>query len=219
VKQSLTRIVALRARTKDYQNAMLIALDLGFVINATHEIGARTRPPGSQFDEKEGTVPQALWIAAAVSYVRCFKTNRRRAALRAAEVEKHPLNAGGIHEYITDLRNRHFAHTDADYEGVAVSLILQRKEGFDDRFGGFSMLGAKLVGGTPDQAKQLNTLAAALHKEQLAKVEALKAEIMEIGRSLSQEELTELERTAPPEKTLGPLADVRRALRDAGISD
>jgi hypothetical protein len=217
VRHASTNIAALRAATKDYQNATLIALDLAFVINATHEIGARTRPPGSQFDEKEGTVPQALWIAAAVSYVRCFKTNRRRVALRAADVEKHPLNAGGVHEYITDLRNRHFAHTDADYEGVAVSLLIQRQAGTPDRFGGFSMLGAKLVGGTREQARQLNTLARALHADQLAKAEVLKAEIQEIGRSLSHEELKELELTQRPEETLGPLAEVRKVLRDAGM--
>jgi len=81
------------------------------------------------------------------------------------------------------------------------------------------MLGAKLIGGTPEQARQLNALAGALHKQQLVKVEALKTEIQQLGASLSQEEFAELERTAPPERTLGPLAEVREALKDAGIAD
>jgi hypothetical protein len=212
-------IQAIKELAKDYKNAMLIALDLGFVVNATEAILREKLAPGTLRPEREGTVSQALWIAAAVSYVRCFKTNRRRKALPSADAKAHPLNISGIHEYITDLRNTHFAHTEADLEDVSVSVLIARSADQPDRFEGLAFLGAKLTGGTPEQAKQLNLLAAALHTDQLAKVGSLNADMQRVGRLLSPEELAELERTAPPDRTLGPIAKVRSDLRKKGLLD
>jgi hypothetical protein len=215
---SSANVALIKQLAKDYKNTMLIAIDLGFVVNATEELGRKVPAPGTLRPERDATAAQALWIAAAVSYVRCFKTNRRRAALRAADAKAHALNKSGIHEYITDLRNTHFAHSEADLEDVSVGVLIRKTRGQPDQFEGLQFFGVKQTGGTPDQAKQLHDLAGALHQEQLAKAAVLNTELQRVGRLLDPTELAELERTAP-EKAGGVLAKVRQSMKDLGLLD
>jgi hypothetical protein len=67
---------------------------------------------------------RALWIAAVVTYGRCFRTGVRTAGSANTIVDKIDPDRTADHRYLLDLRDKHVAHSVNAFESTQIGAVL-----------------------------------------------------------------------------------------------
>lgn len=193
----MTAVDRVFALSKDYSRSGIVAVDLEFVWAACERLLGLD-------PDNDRLLTEALWTAATVTYVRCFKTTRRRLGLRPADVVVLAENVGQIHEFVSRLRNEHVAHSEARLEVQEIYVgVLKDQDGRPLRAAGVFTSAAKLIAPAKDAVRGLQGLAAKLLGDQQLKLQAIVNEIRDLSEGMSPTELEDLSRRELPPTKLG----------------
>lgn len=184
--------------SKQYARSGTVAVDLTFVADACERLlttDAKADP----------VVAEALWISAAVTYVRCFETTRLRLGLSKGKVKVHPANKNDIHGFVFRVRDEYIAHVQARLEAQEVFVELERDgvTGKPLRAVGVAAFSRKLHVPGYAAVAALRELAKALLTEQKQYLRTLTDEILAIAGTLPPDQLEKLERREVSEPELG----------------
>ena len=128
----------------DYDEARVTAdlmsyfQDLAFTIDALDRLQQMIND-----NVQDSVLSGSLWIAALVSYARCFSTGKRF----GLSGEMFQSIEGGLecHEYYMNLRNKHIAHSVNPFEQVVVGLMLSPPSNAEKKVEGISVLSQRLL--------------------------------------------------------------------------
>ena len=124
----------------------------------------------------------SLWIAALISYARCFSTGKRFGLSEQLFKEF----GGGVetHQFYINLRNKHIAHSVNPFEQVVVGLVLSPPSSADRKVEGISVLAQKLLHVNSDGIQTLRRLALIAIKEIERQVKKSQEKTLEVGRQV-----------------------------------
>ena len=191
----------------DYGEARLAAdlashfQDLAFTINALDRLQKLVDD-----NVEDATVTGSLWVAAVISYARCFSSGKRFGLSNTlfSNIE------GGVecHQLYMNLRNKHIAHSVNPFEQVVVGLVLSPPASSDRKVEGISILSQKLIHFDTEGIQNLRrlTLIAMKHIETQGKAASTNA--LEVGMKLP---LDELYTRATPRTVAPPHTEAGRA--------
>lgn len=186
------------ALSKDYARSGTVAMDLTFVVDACERL-LRTDP------KADPVIAEALWIAAAVTYARCFDKTLLRIALEKETVRRHNANRNDIHGFVLQLRDQYIAHVQARLESQEIFVEVQKDPATQAPIGatGVAAFTRKLHVPSYDAVKALHELATALLAEQSERLRGIRDEVLALAKTLSSDQLTAMERREVAEPKLG----------------
>ena len=97
-------------------------MDIVFAHRAVREL-LGSWPPGAPYGP-DTTEARALWVAAVVSYARCFKGGIRTCGAAGSLVSLLRQSDQASHEYFLNLRDKHVAHSVSAFEQAKVGVGL-----------------------------------------------------------------------------------------------
>ena len=117
-------------------------------------------------EERDAVVPQALWSAALVAYVRCFSRGKRF-GLTTEDVSDLPLHGAVMkfHKWVLAERNKLTAHPANPLESAKVGAALSPPGRGDRRVEGIAIFSASRVLIDDVGVRQLGGLASELAKQ------------------------------------------------------
>lgn len=185
------------ALSKDYARSGTVAMDLTFVVDACERL-LGTDPKG------EPVVAEALWIAAAITYARCFDKTLLRIALEKEAVKRHSANRNNIHGFVLQLRDQYIAHVQARLESQEIFVEVEKDPttGAPLRATGIAAFTRKLHVPSYDAVQALRDLAIALLGEQNEQLKAIRDEVLALAKTLSPAQLAAMQRREVAEPKL-----------------
>jgi hypothetical protein len=156
-----------------------IQQDLAFVVSCCDEMLARGGPD----DATPGPIDRALWEAATIAYARSFGSGRGylvkgRARLKLPLDLVEELQGAQLHQQVMETRDQHIAHRVNDAEQARVLAVLAAPPA-PKAVEGVIVWGARLVGQSPEHARELRDLATALVKVVSEDLTALQQQLIE----------------------------------------
>jgi hypothetical protein len=138
-------------------------------------------------NSKDEVLTGSLWIAALVSYARCFSTGKRF----GLSDELFQNIEGGIdcHQLFMNLRNKHVAHSVNPFEQVVVGLVLSPPSSPERKVEGVSILSQKLLHMDSEGIQNLRRLALIAMKEIEIQGKVYQEKTLEVGKRLSIDSL------------------------------
>lgn len=171
--------------------------DLDLVVNMTRYIrGAllRQSPKPSGASSPLSTsemVLNGLWVAALVTYGRCFHKGKRRwLGERIFEGEKEDILVW--HRYFRDTRDKHIAHSVNPFEIHATGVHISDHDGDDPRVESVVTMHATRAGEPPDVVGYLEWLATYARDYVWKKHNEASRKVFNKAKSLSKEQLRKL---------------------------
>lgn len=131
----------------------------------------------------------SIWIAALISYARCFSTGKRFGL--SEQLFEGMEGAVECHRLYIDLRNKHIAHSVNPFEQVVVGLVLSPPSSSSHEVKGVSILGQKLLHHKSDGIQTLRRLAIIAMKEIEKQVKEYQEKTLEVGKQLPIDALYE----------------------------
>lgn len=185
------------ALSKDYARSGTVAMDLTFVVDACERL-LGTDPKG------EPVVAEALWIAAAITYARCFDKTRLRLALEKEAVKRHGANRNDIHGFVLRVRDEYIAHVQARLESQEIFVEVETDPATQAplRATGVAAFTRKLHVPSYDAVQALRDLAVALLGEQNEQLKAIRDEVLALAKTLSPDQLAAMQRREVAEPKL-----------------
>ena len=167
----------------DFEEARLTAdlmsyfQDLAFTIDALDQLQKLV-----DNNAKDNVLMGSLWIAALISYARCFSTGKRF-ALSEGLFENIE---GGVecHQLYINLRNKHIAHSVNPFEQVVVGLVLSPPSSSERKVEGISILSQKLLHFTSEGIQNLRRLALIALKEVEKRGKEYQEKALEVGKKI-----------------------------------
>jgi hypothetical protein len=171
--------------------------DLGFVVGVTRQL----RSALLQESDQPKVVPspagasenvlRSLWIAALVTYGRCFHKGKRRwIDERIFEGETEDILT--YHRYFRDYRDKHTAHSVNPFEIHATGLNIPDHDGDDPYVEGVVTMFATRGNETPEVVGYLEWLATYAQNVAWKKHEEASNKVLERAKSLKKEQLKKL---------------------------
>jgi hypothetical protein len=129
----------------------------------------------------------SLWIAALISYARCFSTGKRF----GLSEELFENIEGGVecHQFYMNLRNKHIAHSVNPFEQVVVGLVLSPPSSTERKVEGVSILSQKLMHLNSEGIQNFRHLALIAMKEIEKLGKDAQTKTLEAGQQLPIESL------------------------------
>jgi len=123
-------------------------------------------------EDRDGVVPQALWLSALVAYARCFGQGRRL-GLSADDVRNLPLQGAVMkfHEWIIGERDKLTAPPADPFEAARIGAALSPPELKERRVQGIAIFSASRVLIDVTGVRQLGALASELAKQTAGKAQ------------------------------------------------
>lgn len=167
----------------DLGDLMALMSDLDFVVKTVQRLYALLEQP-----EQDGVSVRAFYVAALISYARCFADGKRWKLEPSifAHFEGEPLV---VHRQFIDTRNKHVAHSVNGFEITKVGVFLN-PEGTEVL--GVGQLNASLVSWDLEGLKNLEGLASIARSFLVEAAKKLEAKVLEHARALSPEALAAL---------------------------
>lgn len=189
----------------DYEEAKTTAdlmsyfQDLAFTIDALDRLQ-------QLLDEnvRDTVLSGSLWIAALISYARCFSTGKR---FGLSEKLFESIEGGvECHQLYMNLRNKHIAHSVNPFEQVFVGLILSPPSSTERKVEGVSILSQKLIHLDSEGIQNLRRLAFIAMKEIERQGKDAQEKTLGVGKQLPIEGLytkANPRTVAPPPEAAG----------------
>ncbi len=138
------------------------------------------------------TTSFVVWIAAIVTYVRCFTSGKRQKldeSIFTGEAE-YLLDH---HSYFRDVRNKHIAHSVNPFEVMATGVGVLDYQGENPRVDGVMVMQAYLTSNTSDDVEWLIRLATYTQIIVRGRMEQANQKLLARAKEIPQEELRKLE--------------------------
>jgi hypothetical protein len=134
-------------------------------------------------DSKDEMLSTSLWIAALITYARCFSTGKRF----GLSEKLFESMEGGVecHRLYIDLRNKHVAHSVNPFEQVVVGLVLSPPSSRDRKVEGVSILSQRLLHLDSEGIQNLRRLALIVMKEIEKQGKEYQEKTLEVGRRIA----------------------------------
>ncbi len=178
--------------SEDYHG---IYRDLEFVVNVTRQLRAallqQSAQPSGEASSASDNVLRALWIAALVTYGRCFHKGKRR----WLDEKIFDGQAEGVltyHRYFRDYRDKHTAHSVNPFEIHATGIHIVDHDGDDPHVEGVVTMFATRGNETPKVVGYLEWLATYARNVAWEKHEEASNKVLERAESLTKEQLKKL---------------------------
>jgi hypothetical protein len=134
-------------------------------------------------NSKDEVLTGSLWIAALISYARCFSTGKR---FGLSERLFEGIEGGvECHQMFINLRNKHVAHSVNPFEQVVVGLVLSPPSSSERKVEGVSILSQKLSHLDSEGIRNLRHLALVAMKEVERQGKEYQEKTLEVGKQLS----------------------------------
>lgn len=151
---------------------------------------------------------QAFWIAALVTYARCFDTSRRGLSLDPAEIV--PEDSQSWHETFVGLRDQHFVHAvDRRLEGFFVDAVLSPPASGVRKVVEVLTLGFKRTAASSEHVDELLRLARKVRQRAETRLEVVRAGVLVQAQGRPVDELYA---TPASELVLPPRTGVRKRI-------
>ncbi|MGH3787076.1 MAG: hypothetical protein ACRDRG_11110 [Pseudonocardiaceae bacterium] len=175
------------AAAAEYADLISIRHDLEFVVNTCTRLLAELAKVES---DRESIIIQTLWIAALVTYARCFGTGKRKLGLTTDDVALLPLKGQVTewHKYLMDMRNKNIAHSVNPFETVTVGALI----GLSGEVEGVGFLSLRYVSSDEGGVRQTRDLALALFKLTEGRAQQKESEVLEAAHALDHNHLSRL---------------------------
>jgi len=160
-----------------------ILLDLDFVHQAVGRLGDMEHD-----DAADPIVARALWMAALVTYARCFAGGRRAALSWSVFADVHP-DAPAAHRFIMSMRDKHVAHAVNPFDQVHIGATLSPVDADKLEVLGTTSLSQTLIGWEHDGLQTLWNLAREARAVVSARAKAAQAELFEEAKAMPIEDL------------------------------
>jgi hypothetical protein len=172
----------------DYEEAKMTADLMSYFQGLAFTIDALDRLQQLLVEKVEDTVLSgSLWIAALISYARCFSTGKR---FGLSEKLFESIEGGvECHQLYMNLRNKHIAHSVNPFEQVVVGLVLSPPSGAERKVEGVSILSQKLIHLDSEGIHNLRRLAFIAMKEIERQGKDAQEKALEIGKQIPIEDL------------------------------
>jgi len=136
-------------------------------------------------DSKDNILIQSYWIAALISYVRCFSAGKRLGLsediFKNDKLEGDPL---GCHRYFKNLRDKHIAHSVNPFEQIVVDLQLSNPKNKKHEVLGVAVLSQKLICTTLEGAETFLRLTLIAREEIRKQAKEYENKTLEVGKKL-----------------------------------
>jgi len=151
--------------------------DLAFTIKALDQLQELVKEKTN-----DHVVTGSLWMAALVSYARCFSTGKRF----GLSENLFENTEGGIecHNLFMNLRNKHVAHSVNSFEQVVVGLVLSPPASSERKVEGVSILSQKLLHFESEGIQNLRQLALIAMKEVERQGKEYQEKTLEVGKKI-----------------------------------
>ncbi len=167
----------------DFEEARLTAdlmsyfQDLAFTIDALDHLQSLI-----DNNSKENILMGSLWIAALITYARCFSTGKRF----GLPEELFESIEGGVecHQLYMNLRNKHIAHSVNPFEQVVVGLVLSPPSSPERKVEGISILSQKLLHLNSEGVQNFRRLALVALKEVERQGKGYQEKALEVGKKI-----------------------------------
>lgn len=172
--------------------------DMDFVVRVTRELRhvllQRASRPAENADpdaDPSDDTLRSLWIAALVTYGRCFHKGKRR-HLNESVFDGQPEAVLVWHRYFKDTRDKHIAHSVNPFEINATGVHVLDLDGESSRIEGVVNLYATRGLEQPEVVGYLGWLATYARDVMLTKHDEANNKVFEKAKSLSKEQLRRL---------------------------
>ncbi len=177
-----------------------IMQDLNFVTEICDEL--ENRLLGQKTEEEDDEAPpdadiedyvdRALWIAALITYARCFGGGVRH-PLPISLFKRTPgMDYTDLHNYYYSMRDKHAAHSVNSLEAHDAVVSLEQKADGALQIRSLRMVHLTLVSSHHLEVQQLGSLADYARQFAQEAYENVRAQVLEKAKDLSQEELRRL---------------------------
>jgi hypothetical protein len=158
----------------------LILQDLTFTVNVLKRLIELLKD-----DSKDNILIESYWIAALISYVRCFSAGKRLGLsediFKNDKLEGDPL---GCHHYFKNLRDKHIAHSVNPFEQIVVDLQLSNSRSKKREVLGVAVLSQKLICTTLEGAETFLKLALIAREKVRKQAKEYENKTLEVGKKL-----------------------------------
>jgi len=171
--------------------------DFEFVVETAKLLATRVRhnatAQGSDTSSvgEEDYVSRSLWIAALVTYGRCFHHGRRK-HLNESDFEGQSEEVLQWHRYFKDTRDKHVAHSVNPFEESATGVSIVDRESDAPRVDGAGVVYLLRAGEPVEVVEQLRRHAAWLQQVVYQRYNEAIQKVIDKANSLSKEELCQL---------------------------
>jgi hypothetical protein len=133
-------------------------------------------------NSKDEVLAASLWIAALITYARCFSTGKR---FGLSEKLFEGIEGGvECHQLYMNLRNKHIAHSVNPYEQVVVGLVLSPPSSPERKVEGVSILSQKLLHLDSEGVQNLRRLTLIAMKEIEKQGKEYQEKTLEAGKKI-----------------------------------
>jgi len=136
-------------------------------------------------NSKDDVLIQSFWIAALISYIRCFSADKclglSEDIFKNDKLKGDPL---GCHRYFKNLRDKHIAHSVNPFEQVVVDLQLSSPKSKKREVLGVAVLSQKLICTTLEEAETFLRLALIAREKVRKQAKEYEAKTLEVGKKL-----------------------------------
>jgi hypothetical protein len=171
--------------------------DLDFVVSVTRHLRGALLQQGSQPGSDASPVDTAdyvlrsLWVAALVTYGRCFHTGKRT-WLNESVFDGKPEAVLEWHRYFRNTRDKHITHSVNPFETNATGVHVVDHDGENPRVESVVTLYVTRVQEEPEVVKYLEWLATYARDAAWEKHKEASNKVLEKAESLSKEQLRRL---------------------------
>lgn len=166
--------------------------DMEFVVSVTRELRGLLLQQGNHgVVNASENVLRSLWIAALVTYGRCFHKGKRR-WFDESIFENQPEDILIWHRYFKDTRDKHVAHSVNPFEIHATGVKITDHDGDNPRVEGTSMVYMTRGGEKPEVVGYLEWLATYARDFAWKKQSEANEKVFNKAKALSKEELKKL---------------------------
>jgi hypothetical protein len=175
--------------------------DLQFVMDCCKRLLTELAQPE---EDRDGVVPQALWLSALVAYARCFGKGRRF-GLSTEDIQNLPLHGAVMkfHKWAIEERNKLTARPANPFEAAKVGAALSPSGQTERRVEGIAIFSAGHVLVDVIGVRQLGGLASELAKQTAGKAEEQQDSVLADAQQLNIDSLYGL----PPLRMRPPTDD------------
>jgi hypothetical protein len=179
----------------------LIIQDLQFVMECCKRLLTELAKPE---EDRDAVVPQALWSAALVAYVRCFGKGKQF-GLTTEDVRTLPLQGEVIkyHRWVIEERNKLTIHPADPFDAAKVGAALSLPGQAARRVEGIAILATSRVLVDATGVRQLGGLASELAKQTAGKAQGQQDSVLADAKGLNIDSLYNL----PPLRVRSPTAE------------
>jgi hypothetical protein len=167
-----------------------IIQDLQFVMDCCKRLLTELAEPG---EDRDGVVPQALWLAALVAYARCFGKGRRF-GLATDDVRNLPLHGAVMkfHKWVIQERNKLTVHPADPFEAAKIGAALAPSGRAERQVEGIAIFSNSHVLIDAVGVRQLGGLASELAKQTAGKAQEQQDSVLTDAQQLNMDSLYRL---------------------------